>query len=187
MRAENNTEYRSLSDRGTVTELPKFGGKNYNNSVQLNEDLEALRLERQELKEEIKELKIERDMGLELVKNTIAISNIAKEKKEGRGITDTKYIMRVAANAFGSTTADMQTKSRKREHVYARNFFMYSMKYNTKMSLTKIGKSVNRHHSTVIHCLSSHEDNMGFVPEYRDVVEAANVLVEDYFNNKKQQ
>ena len=46
---------------------------------------------------------------------------------------------------------DITTKTRKREYVEARGIYFYLTRQYTRMSLSSIGKTMGRDHSTVLH------------------------------------
>lgn len=70
-------------------------------------------------------------------------------------------ILQIVANREGISVAQMQSKSREQEIVYARQKAMYLAKRFTNLSLKTIGKHFGgRDHSTVIHAIKCVEWNM---------------------------
>ena len=61
-------------------------------------------------------------------------------------------IIRVACNNTRLSLQELRKKSRKREHVEARQIMCYLLRCRTKMTTTSIGLIFNYDHSTVIHC-----------------------------------
>ncbi len=72
---------------------------------------------------------------------------------------------------YNVTTAAVNSKSRKREYVVARQVTMYLAQKYTKMPASRIGKLVgNRDHSTVIHSCSKVEDRLKIDHEFSDEI-----------------
>ena len=72
---------------------------------------------------------------------------------------------------YNVTTAAVNSKSRKREYVVARQVTMYLAQKYTKMPASRIGKLVgNRDHSTVIHSCSKVEERLNIDHEYSDEI-----------------
>ncbi len=69
------------------------------------------------------------------------------------------YIIQVVSNYFDLDKIDLQTKSRKREIVQARQLAMYFSKKLTKSSLSTIGAEIGgKNHSTVVHSCKTVDD-----------------------------
>ena len=72
---------------------------------------------------------------------------------------------------YNETTAAVNSKSRKREYVVARQVTMYLAQKYTKMPASRIGKLVgNRDHSTVIHSCSKVEERLNIDHEFSDEI-----------------
>lgn len=72
---------------------------------------------------------------------------------------------------YNVTTAAVNSKSRKREYVVARQVTMYLAQKYTKMPASRIGKLVgNREHSTVIHSCSKVEERLNIDHEFSDEI-----------------
>ena len=72
---------------------------------------------------------------------------------------------------YNVTTAVVNSKSRKREYVVARQVTMYLAQKYTKMPASRIGKLVgNRDHSTVIHSCSKVEERLKIDHEFSDEI-----------------
>ena len=72
---------------------------------------------------------------------------------------------------YNVTTAAVNSKSRKREYVVARQVTMYLAQKYTKMPASRIGKLVgNRDHSTVIHSCSKVDERLKIDHEFSDEI-----------------
>lgn len=72
---------------------------------------------------------------------------------------------------YNVTTAAVNSKSRKREYVVARQVTMYLAQKYTKMPASRIGKLVgNRDHSTVIHSCSKVEERLNIDHDFSDEI-----------------
>ena len=72
---------------------------------------------------------------------------------------------------YNVTTAAVNSKSRKREYVVARQVTMYLAQKYTKMPASRIGKLVgNRDHSTVIHSCSKVEERLNIDHKFSDEI-----------------
>ncbi len=70
-------------------------------------------------------------------------------------------IVEIVCNHYNVTVAAVNSKSRKREYVVARQVTMYLAQKHTKLPASRIGRLVgNRDHSTVIHSCSKVEDRL---------------------------
>lgn len=82
---------------------------------------------------------------------------------------------------YNVTTAAVNSKSRKREYVVARQVTMYLAQKYTKMPASRIGKLVgNRDHSTVIHSCSKVEERLNIDHEFSDEI----ISIENSFKLK---
>ena len=68
------------------------------------------------------------------------------------------------------------TKSRKRDSFYARMLFVYHCR-RLKMTLTQIAKHVHRDHSSMLHFLRKYDDDFKFNPQFRELAEKVNQLL----------
>ena len=88
-----------------------------------------------------------REINLELTKEIV--QNYVKQTKKVYSID---MIQEIVAKYFNVDIDDIQSKSRKREIVQARQFAMYFAKKITNKPYAEIGKSIgNRNHATVLH------------------------------------
>jgi len=88
-----------------------------------------------------------REINLELTKEIV--QNYVKQTKKVYSID---MIQEIVAKYFNVDIEDIQSKSRKREIVQARQFAMYFAKKITNKPYAEIGKSIgNRNHATVLH------------------------------------
>ena len=70
-------------------------------------------------------------------------------------------IVEIVCNHYNVTVTAVNSKSRKRDYVVARQVTMYLAQKFTKMPASRIGKLVgNRDHSTVIHSCSKVEERL---------------------------
>ena len=84
---------------------------------------------------------------------------------------------------YNVTTAQINSKSRKRDYVVARQVSMYLAQKYTKMPASRIGRLVgNRDHSTVIHSCSQVEKRL----QVDKVFKADVVSIETSFRLKDQ-
>ena len=75
------------------------------------------------------------------------------------------------------TKYQLDTNSRNRAYVYKRYYVMYRLN-KCKVSLTQIGKMLNRHHATVIHGIRMHRrwtrmDDKVYLHEIEPLVQSA--------------
>jgi chromosomal replication initiator protein len=66
-------------------------------------------------------------------------------------IYDTKTAMKAVTQIFNVTSKELKSKSRKRYITEARFAYCYITRKKLYYTLDIIGKSINRHHATVIH------------------------------------
>ena len=80
-------------------------------------------------------------------------------------------IMDTVCNHFNVTATAVNSKSRKRDYVVARQVTMYLAQKYTKMPASRIGKLVgNRDHSTVIHSCSKVEERLKVDAAFNDEI-----------------
>ena len=91
-------------------------------------------------------------------------------KMDDKPLTIDDIVEKVCTH-YNVTTAAVNSKSRKREYVVARQVTMYLAQKYTKMPASRIGKLVgNRDHSTVIHSCSKVEDRLKIDHEFSDEI-----------------
>lgn len=80
-------------------------------------------------------------------------------------------IVETVCNHYNVTVTAVNSKSRKREYVVARQVTMYLAQKYTKLPASRIGKLVgNRDHSTVIHSCSKVEEQLKVDAEFSDEI-----------------
>ena len=72
---------------------------------------------------------------------------------------------------FGISLEEMQSRSREKEIVTARQIAMYFMYYSGKYSLGTVGKFFDRDHTTVIHSLNQVKNFMETEPDFNELIE----------------
>jgi chromosomal replication initiation ATPase DnaA len=83
------------------------------------------------------------------------------------------------------TKYGLDIKSRKREILYARHLVMWYLCYNTKMTLTAIGKLFERDHATVLNSKKQVENFISLKvkdKEFREAVEGVDNELREIFN-----
>ncbi|HBF06083.1 MAG TPA: chromosomal replication initiator protein DnaA [Prevotella sp.] len=91
-------------------------------------------------------------------------------------------IVETVCNHYNVTVTAVNSKSRKRDYVVARQVTMYLAQKYTKMPASRIGKLVgNRDHSTVIHSCSKVEERLKIDQDFCDEL----VSIENAFKLKK--
>jgi hypothetical protein len=66
---------------------------------------------------------------------------------------NTIVLLNIISKTLGISTASIKSFSRKRDLANARHITIYMLRNYTGLSLSKIGKMVNRHHTTVMHSI----------------------------------
>ena len=103
-------------------------------------------------------------------------------KMDDKPLTVDDILEKVCAH-YNVTTAQINSKSRKRDYVVARQVSMYLAQKYTKMPASRIGRLVgNRDHSTVIHSCSQVEKRL----QVDKVFKADVVSIETSFRLKDQ-
>jgi chromosomal replication initiator protein len=111
-----------------------------------------------------------KEITLELTKQIV--DNFIKNSNKEISID---YIQKVVADYFGLSIDLMNSKTRKRNIVQARQLSMYFSKEHTKASLTQIGLQCgNKDHATVLHACKT-------VKNLRDTDKAFRIYMEDIF------
>jgi len=111
-----------------------------------------------------------KEITLELTKQIV--DNFIKNSNKEISID---YIQKIVSDYFGLSLDQMNSKTRKRNIVQARQLSMYFSKEHTKASLTQIGLQCgNKDHATVLHACKT-------VKNLRDTDKAFRVYMEDIF------
>jgi len=110
-----------------------------------------------------------REINLELTKEIV--QNYVKQTKKVYSID---MIKEIVAKYFNVDIDDIQSKSRKREIVQARQFAMYFAKKITNKPYAEIGKNIgNRNHATVLHACKTIDGlkkiDKEFIKFYKDL------------------
>lgn len=82
-------------------------------------------------------------------------------------------IMKAVGDTCGVTVEDIMSRTRLREFVDARQLYCYIMREKFGLSLSKIGKTINRDHATAIHSVKTHKNKCDVMREYRDLTHRA--------------
>lgn len=109
-----------------------------------------------------------KEVDLSLAKRVIgqAIRKIEKKKLTVDSISD------IVCKHFNIKTELLQTASRKREIVQARQVAMYLSKIYTEMSLAQIGSVIGKkNHATVLHACKTVKDQLEVDKSFRDEIE----------------
>jgi chromosomal replication initiator protein len=110
-----------------------------------------------------------REINLDLTKEIV--QNYVKQTKKNYSI---EMIQEIVAKYFNVDIEDIQSKSRKREIVQARQFAMYFAKKITNKPYAEIGKKIGkRNHATVLHACKTIDGlkkiDKDFKKYYRDL------------------
>ena len=116
-----------------------------------------------------------REIDLSLAKRVISQS-VRLEKKQ----LSVQSIQETVCRFFNLEQSMLQTNSRKREIVQARQVAMYLSKKYTDCSLSNIGKIVGRRdHATVLHACKTIKDQIETSKDFAASVEAIEVLLKN--------
>jgi chromosomal replication initiator protein len=97
---------------------------------------------------------------------------ITKLVKNSRRELSIEYISKVVCDYFNMPVDSLQTKTRKREIVQARQITMYFSKNLTKYSLASIGSQIgNKDHATVLHACKTVNNLKDTDKNFRQYVE----------------
>jgi len=108
-----------------------------------------------------------KEITLELTKQIV--DNFIKNTNKEISID---YIQKVVSEYFGLTIDQMNSKTRKRNIVQARQLSMYFAKHHTKASLTSIGLQCgNKDHATVLHACKTVQNLIDTDKEFRVYVD----------------
>jgi len=108
-----------------------------------------------------------KEITLELTKQIV--DNFIKNTNKEISID---YIQKVVSEYFGLTIDQMNSKTRKRNIVQARQLSMYFAKQHTKASLTSIGLQCgNKDHATVLHACKTVQNLIDTDKEFRVYVD----------------
>ena len=64
---------------------------------------------------------------------------------------------------------DIMSKNRSQNNVFGRIGFSAFERFQSKLTLKKIGESLNKNHATVIHYLKEHDNLMKYDAKYREM------------------
>jgi len=93
-----------------------------------------------------------------------------------------KIIKDIIAKFYGIQEKDMLSKNRSPKYCIPRQISAYMIRYNTKMSLSKIGIACGGlNHSTIVHSIKSVDDLMFTNIKFRNDVESINKLIKARF------
>ena len=108
-----------------------------------------------------------KDLNLELAMNIIG--RLMKSTKRTLSID---YIQKIVCDHFSLSVDALQTKTRKREIVLARQIAMYFSKTLTKASLASIGSQIgNKDHATVLHACKTVKNLMDIDRELKTQID----------------
>ena len=112
-----------------------------------------------------------KEIDLPLTKRVVSQA-VRLEKKQ----LSVQMIQEIVCNYFNLDQAVIQTRSRKRESVQARQITMYLAKKYTDCSFSHIGKIVGKKdHATVLHACKTIKDQMETSKSFRSSVEEIEV------------
>ena len=110
----------------------------------------------------------QRDVDMQVARQVLKSS--VKKEEEKKSITVDEIIETVCKH-FNVTVADVNSRSRKREFVMARQVSMYLAQKHTKIPAIRIGKMVGgRDHSTVIHSCAQIERKLKVDRKFSDEI-----------------
>ena len=151
----------------------KFGGTSV-------ADIDRIRAVRDIISDEIKDGWNVVAVVSAMSKETNKLIDLAKEVinkfvKNNRKEVSIDYIQKVVSDYFQMDIQTLQSKTRKRHIVQARQIAMYFAKKFTKASLASIGTQIGRRdHATVLHACKT-VDNLSFTDkQFRKYVEDLN-------------
>lgn len=99
-----------------------------------------------------------RDIDMDLAKRIVRKINNVEDKP-----VSVDNIVEAVCSHYGVDTKNINTRSRKRDIVQARQVAMYIAKMSTDLSTAKIGKMIgNRDHATVLHACKTIKDQEAF-------------------------
>lgn len=156
--------------------------KRYNS---LGSSIDTRTIARDDLRLELIELRKERKSIVKIIQSSLKVVNLSKVKEKDKVYkTYVEFIIDVVSTAFGTNPIDINSSSRKRELVYARNLLIFAIKkHKPNMSLDKIGLIVNRDRTNCIHSVKSHSLDVVGDNQYSNGYEIAMPLIDNYFEN----
>jgi len=83
----------------------------------------------------------------------------------------------IVAETVGVRKSDIPGNCRQKDLAAARHLVCYYLYSVFGLSLTKIGKMLNKHHSTVIHALRQHDGRYACDKEYRDYFDKSSIYI----------
>ena len=118
-----------------------------------------------------------KEIDMSLTKRVVSLS-VRLEKKQ----ISVQSIQETVCKYFNLEQAAIQTNSRKREIVQARQITMYLAKKYTDCSFSHIGKIVGKKdHATVLHACKTIKDQIDTNKSFRTSVEEIESLLKGYF------
>lgn len=83
-------------------------------------------------------------------------------------------VIQAVCRKWNVSIDDVCGRSRKQEVVYTRMIIAYFLRQYTTLSTTKIGRLINRDHSTIIHYLKTYDSEFRFNKDFRNFAESIN-------------
>jgi chromosomal replication initiation ATPase DnaA len=80
----------------------------------------------------------------------------------------TEEILKKVSEVFDVKPEDITGKSRRHEYVMARRAFCAFLSRSTHITRQKLGKYIDRDHSSVVHTLKKHNEWMQYYPQYSE-------------------
>ena len=88
-------------------------------------------------------------------------------------------IIQTVCRKWNVSIDDVCGRSRKQEVVYTRMIIAYFLRQYTTLSTTKIGRLINRDHSTIIHYLKTYDSEFRFNKDFRNFAESIKEELDD--------
>ena len=104
--------------------------------------------------------------------NHIIYSGLEKKCQDIVGWEKSRYsvisemLLKAIDEVLNVTPNELKGRVRRREFVDARNMYCAIIRRTTHQTLTNIGASIGRNHSTVIHSIESHKTKLETDPAY---------------------
>lgn len=112
--------------------------------------------------------------------NYICVPGIKeKYRSESAPVITPEKIITTVCDYFVLSVDVVKSKSRAKEHVYARHVIFYFLRKHTNMTLKSSGALFNRDHTTVIHGLDNLRDIMDTEPVVRSEVELLETTIKN--------
>jgi len=179
-------QFAHLKSSNVVNEMPVFGGKNYDNSYQLQKKLNNLRTDIESAKEEIKELKDRKNKEIDILKALLNVKQTHFNLEKYSKLKYSDLVVRVVCDVFRVDKFDLHSKNRKRELVYARGLIWCIWKKNLPLwTVTKMGLLFGRDHATVLHGIGSNRDLRQYDLDFRTKCEMVETLLDSYISKQE--